>query len=72
MKVVSLFSGAGGLDLGFIMAGHTIIWANDLGGNTRMAEKYAINAVILAYIIIEIKNIIKLNYALKTVAILIP
>lgn len=30
MKVVSLFSGAGGLDLGFIKAGHDIIWANDL------------------------------------------
>ena len=30
MKVVSLFSGAGGLDLGFKMAGHDIIWANDL------------------------------------------
>lgn len=30
MKVVSLFSGAGGLDLGFVMAGHEIIWANDL------------------------------------------
>lgn len=30
MKVVSLFSGAGGLDLGFIKAGHTIVWANDL------------------------------------------
>ena len=30
MKVVSLFSGAGGLDLGFIMAGHEIVWANDL------------------------------------------
>lgn len=30
MDVVSLFSGAGGLDLGFIQAGHTIIWANDL------------------------------------------
>lgn len=29
MKVVSLFSGAGGLDLGFIWAGHEIIWAND-------------------------------------------
>ena len=29
MKVVSLFSGAGGLDLGFIMAGHKIIWVND-------------------------------------------
>ena len=30
MRVVSLFSGAGGLDLGFVMAGHTIVWANDL------------------------------------------
>ncbi len=30
MKVVSLFSGAGGLDLGFVMAGHTIVWADDL------------------------------------------
>lgn len=30
MKVVSLFSGAGGLDLGFQMAGHEIIWANDI------------------------------------------
>jgi len=29
MKVISLFSGAGGLDLGFIEAGHSIIWAND-------------------------------------------
>lgn len=29
MKVVSLFSGAGGLDLGFINAGHEIVWAND-------------------------------------------
>lgn len=30
MNVVSLFSGAGGLDLGFINAGHTIVWANDI------------------------------------------
>lgn len=29
MRVVSLFSGAGGLDLGFTMAGHEIVWAND-------------------------------------------
>lgn len=30
MRIVSLFSGAGGLDLGFIQAGHTIVWANDV------------------------------------------
>jgi DNA (cytosine-5)-methyltransferase 1 len=30
MKVVSLFSGAGGLDLGFVRAGHEVVWANDL------------------------------------------
>lgn len=29
MKVISLFCGAGGMDLGFIKAGHDIIWAND-------------------------------------------
>ena len=29
MKIVSLFCGAGGLDLGLHQAGHEIIWAND-------------------------------------------
>lgn len=29
MQIVSLFAGAGGLDLGLIQAGHEIIWAND-------------------------------------------
>jgi DNA (cytosine-5)-methyltransferase 1 len=28
-KVISLFSGAGGMDLGFIRAGFDIVWAND-------------------------------------------
>lgn len=41
MKVVSLFSGAGGLDLGFIRAGHEIIWANDLYEDA--VETYKIN-----------------------------
>jgi len=30
MKAVSLFSGAGGLDLGFIRSGTQIVWANDI------------------------------------------
>ena len=30
MRVVSLFSGAGGFDLGMSSAGHDIVWANDI------------------------------------------
>jgi DNA (cytosine-5)-methyltransferase 1 len=41
MRVVSLFSGAGGLDLGFKMAGHSIVWANDLYGDA--VETYRAN-----------------------------
>lgn len=33
MKIVSLFSGAGGLDLGLIRAGNTVVWANDVDWN---------------------------------------
>ena len=36
MKVASMFSGIGGIDLGFIQAGFQIVWANEL-------DKYAIN-----------------------------
>ena len=30
MKIISLFSGVGGFDLGMIQAGHKIVWANDI------------------------------------------
>ena len=33
MKILSLFSGAGGLDLGLIQAGNSVIWANDIDAN---------------------------------------
>lgn len=33
MNIVSLFSGAGGLDLGMVQAGHNIVWANDIDGD---------------------------------------
>ena len=33
MRVISLFSGAGGLDLGLIQSGNVVIWANDIDAN---------------------------------------
>lgn len=41
MKLVSLFSGCGGLDLGFEKAGFEIIWANDF--NKKVKETYDYN-----------------------------
>lgn len=41
MKVVSLFSGAGGLDLGLMKEGHQIIWANDIDADS--CETYKVN-----------------------------
>ncbi len=29
MRIISFFSGAGGMDLGFLLAGHEIVWSND-------------------------------------------
>lgn len=40
-KLVSLFSGCGGLDLGFQMAGYSLVWANDI--NHDACETYAHN-----------------------------
>ena len=47
MKVVSLFSGAGGLDLGFILAGHEIVWANDLYSDAVATYKHNIGSHIV-------------------------
>ena len=41
MKAVSLFSGCGGMDLGFIWAGYEIIWANDIDRDA--CETYKLN-----------------------------
>ena len=41
MKVVSLFAGIGGFDLGFVQAGHQILWANDIWRDA--AETYKLN-----------------------------
>lgn len=42
MRVVSLFSGAGGLDLGFIQAGHEVVWANDIDKDAVKTYKHNI------------------------------
>jgi len=41
MNIVSLFSGAGGLDLGLIQADHQIVWANDIDKDS--CETYKLN-----------------------------
>ncbi len=41
MKVISLFSGCGGLDLGFKQAGFNIVWANDF--DREAVESYKAN-----------------------------
>lgn len=40
MNIVSLFSGCGGLDLGFSTAGYNIIWANDFDKDCKETYQY--------------------------------
>ena len=56
MKIVSLFSGAGGLDLGFIQAGHTIVWANDVFSDAVATYKHNIGNHIIERDIHEIDS----------------
>jgi DNA (cytosine-5)-methyltransferase 1 len=42
MKVVSLFSGCGGLDLGLINAGHEILFASDIDKDCQKTYEYNI------------------------------
>lgn len=54
MKIVSLFSGAGGLDLGLIQAGNDVIWANDIDKDAVATYKQNIGENIICA---DIKNI---------------
>ena len=54
MKIISLFSGAGGLDLGLIQAGNEVIWANDIDKNAVETYKQNIGDHI---ILDDIKNV---------------
>lgn len=54
MKIISLFSGAGGLDLGLIQAGNTVLWANDIDKDAVATYKENIGGYIVCD---DIKNI---------------
>ncbi|MCO4815327.1 MAG: DNA cytosine methyltransferase [Flavobacteriales bacterium] len=54
MKIASLFSGAGGLDLGFLRVGHEVIWANDNYEDAVMSYKENIGHHV---VLDDIKNI---------------
>lgn len=54
MRIVSLFSGAGGLDYGLIKAGHKVIWANDIDKDAVATYKENIGKEIVCD---DIKNI---------------
>ena len=47
MRVISLFSGAGGMDLGFVRAGHSLVWANDHDKDCVRTYRHNIDARIV-------------------------
>ena len=55
MKIVSLFSGAGGLDLGLIRAGNEVVWANDIDVNAVETYRRNIGEAIVCADIRDIK-----------------
>ena len=56
MKVISLFCGAGGLDLGFIKAGHKIVWANDFDKDSVETYKNNIGKHVICKDITKVKS----------------
>lgn len=56
MRVVSLFSGAGGLDLGLIKAGHRVVWANDIDADAVATYQENIGKHIVAGSIEDISS----------------
>ena len=55
MKICSLFSGIGGIDLGFLQAGCEIVWANEI--DRCAADTYRYNLSDKSIVVGDIKNI---------------
>ena len=56
MNVVSLFSGAGGMDIGFIKKGFDVIWANDFFDDAIISYKKNIGSHIIKKDIRKVKS----------------
>ncbi len=56
MRVISLFSGAGGMDLGFVQAGAEILWANDFDKDATITYTKNISDHIIHTDITQIPN----------------
>ncbi len=56
IKVVSLFSGGGGLDLGFIQAGYEPIWANEINKDAALCYAHNIGNHVVCKNIYEVDN----------------
>lgn len=54
-RVISLFSGAGGLDLGFIQAGLDVVWANDVNADAVRTYRRNIGHRIIARDIADVE-----------------
>src|SRR4051794_32406609 len=55
-RVVSLFAGAGGLDLGFRQAGYEIVWANELSPDAAATYRANLGDHLVAGSITEISS----------------
>ena len=64
-RVISLFSGAGGMDLGFINAGFDIVWANDFGLRSTIADYIVLSMFIFFLVIAFSGKISNANYMCK-------
>jgi len=56
MKVVSLFSGCGGMDLGFIESGMDVVWANDIYADAVQTYQHNIGSHIILKDIADIPS----------------
>ncbi|GGF72149.1 cytosine-specific methyltransferase [Terasakiella brassicae] len=62
LKVVSMFSGCGGMDLGFKQAGYDIVWANDLDEDACETYSHNIGKIIPGDVTkLEIPNVKNLD-----------